>query len=400
MLTESGKVPRAGWRRFVRANVVQLSLVVGNAIAHAVLGWLGVYWFECSWWPWLVTPLCALTGALTLQTCLPDKHVGAFGRVLREALMVYTSSLIIATPLIALCVLPLAFGSELLGPFGRRALVLSSYAAALSLSLWAVVVCRRWVRVTETTIALADLPGALEGYTIAHLSDLHVGSTDSKQVAKNWAALTNRYEPDLIAITGDLVTKGSAFYADVCEVVRELRAPDGVYVCLGNHDLYDACAFQTGLERAGALVLRNRWHSWLRDGARLVVAGVDPGGSLEATLADRPLDGCTVLLAHYPEVFEYTSGWRVELVLSGHTHGGQIGVPWFGDKVNVATLTGQRGRGLVENASSRLFVSAGLGTTGVPFRLGVRPELALLQLRRANGAHDPGRAAESRPPRK
>ena len=211
MLTESGKLPRARWRRFARTNVVQLSLVVGNAIAHAVLGWLGVYWFECSWWPWLVTPLCALTGALTLQTCLPDRHVGDFARVLREALMVYTSTLILATPLIALSVLPLAFGAELLGPFGRRALVLSSYAAALSLSLWAVVVCRRWVRVTETTVALADLPRALEGYTIAHLSDLHVGSTDSKQVAKSWAALTNRYQPDLIAITGADTAEGEVY---------------------------------------------------------------------------------------------------------------------------------------------------------------------------------------------
>lgn len=395
MWTDDGKLERPRWRRFARANIVQLSLVIGNVTAHVVLGWLGAYWFECAWWPWLVAPLCALTGALTLQTCLPDKHVGAFARVLRETLMVYTSTLILATPLIALGVLPLAFDSELLGPVGRRALVLSCYAAAFSLSLWAVVVCRRWVRVTETTIALADLPGALEGYTIAHLSDLHVGSTDSKQVAKSWAALTNRYEPDLIAITGDLVTKGSAFYADVCEVVRELRARDGVYVCLGNHDLYDALAFQKGLESAGVQVLRNRWHSWVRDGARLVVAGVDPGGSLEATLADRPSDGYTVLLAHYPAVFERTQGWGVELVLSGHTHGGQIGMPWFGDKVNVATLTGQRGRGLVENASSRLFVSAGLGTTGVPFRLGVRPELAFLQLRRANSARGPGRAPES-----
>ena len=395
MFTESGQLAPTGWRRFARANIVQLSLVGCNAIAHAVLGWLGVYWFEGGWWLWLVALLAMVTGVLTLQTCLPDRHVGALARVLREALMVYTSTLILATPLIALCALPLALSSDLFAPFVQRAFVLSCYAAAFALSIWAVVVCRRWVRVTQTTIALADLPRALEGYTIAHLSDLHVGSTDSKAVARSWVALTNRYEPDLIAITGDLVTKGSAFYADVCEVVRELRARDGVYVCLGNHDLHDARAFQTGLESAGALVLRNRWHSWLRNGARLVVAGIDPGGSLETTLADRPRDGYTVLLAHYPSVFERTRGWGVELVLSGHTHGGQIGVPWLGDKVNVATLTGQRGRGLVENASSCLFVSAGLGTTGVPFRLGVRPELALLQLRRANGAGGPGCTAES-----
>ena len=115
----------------------------------------------------------------------------------------------------------------------------------------------------------------------------------------------------------------------------------------------------------------------------LIVAGVDPGGPLDVALADRPDDCYTVLLAHYPEVFDKLEGLRVEVVLSGHTHGGQIGVPWLGDKVNVATVMGQRGRGLVERGSSRLFVSAGLGTTGVPFRLGVRPELALLKLRRA-----------------
>ena len=291
-----------------------------------------------------------------------------------------------ATPALLLLALWLGFGFEPPAPLDRRALSLGCYGASLLLSAWAVLVCRRWVRVTRVTVVAAGLPAEFDGYTIAHMSDLHVGSIDSRQVARRWAALANRYEPDLTVITGDLVTKGSAFYADVCAVVAELEARDGVCVCLGNHDLYDARALQQGLERAGALVLRNRWHPLVREGAMLIVAGVDPGGSLEVALSSRPDDCYTVLLAHYPEVFYKLKGLRVELVLSGHTHGGQIGVPWLGDKVNVATVMGQHGRGLVERGSARLFVSAGLGTTGVPFRLGVRPELALLELRRASQA--------------
>lgn len=380
VLTSSGRTAGIGWRRFAKANVVQLSLVIYNGVAHAVLGWVGVSWFGLEWWLWVVAPLCALSGLMTLQTCFPDRHVGGVARALREALMVYTSTLIVATPLMLLVAAALALDTSLGIVQGAA---VSAYGVAFLLSGWAIVVCRRWVRVTETTVAVPDLPAEFDGYTITHLSDLHVGSTDSKEVARSWVALANRCDSDLVAITGDLVTKGSAFYADVCEVVAELRARDGVFVCLGNHDLHDAGALESGLERAGALVLRDRWHSWVRGGARLTVAGLDPGGSLEATLRDRPADGYTVLLAHYPAVFERTRGWDVGLMLSGHTHGGQIGLPWFGDKVNVATLTGQRGRGLVEKEASRLFVSAGLGTTGVPFRVGVRPELARLRLKRA-----------------
>jgi predicted MPP superfamily phosphohydrolase len=366
--------------------VVQLNLVLLNIVAHAVLGWVGVYWFGFAWWPYFVVPLWAVTALLTLQTCFPDKPVGPIAAVLREACMLHSSTVIMATPPLLLLALCLAFGFEAPAPFDRRALSLGCYGASLLLSAWAVLVCRRWVRVTHITVAAVGLPPEFDGYTIAHMSDLHVGSTDSRQVAERWAALANRYEPDLTVITGDLVTKGTAFYADVCAAVAGLEARDGVCVCFGNHDLYQAQALQHGLERVGALVLRNRWHPLVREGATLIVAGVDPGGSLEVALSNRPDDCYTVLLAHYPEVFDKLKGLQVELVLSGHTHGGQIGVPWFGDRVNVATVMGQHGRGLVERGSSRLFVSAGLGTTGVPFRLGVRPELALLELRRASPA--------------
>ena len=383
MFRHNSQLANTRWQRFVRSNVVQLNLVLLNLVAHGVLAWIGFYWFRLAWWPYLVAPLWVVTAVLTLQTCFPDKPVGPIASVLREACMLHSSTLILATPVLWLVALCVALGFEAPAPLDRRALSLGCYGASLFLSAWAVLVCRRWVRVTHVTVAAAGLPQEFDGYTIAHLSDLHVGSTDSRRVAQRWVALANRYEPDLTVITGDLVTKGSAFYAEVCAVVAELEARDGVCVCLGNHDLYDARALEQGLEQVGASVLRNRWSSLQREGAMLIVAGVDPGGPLDVALADRPDDCYTVLLAHYPEVFDKLEGLRVELVLSGHTHGGQIGVPWLGDKVNVATVMGQRGRGLVERGSSRLFVSAGLGTTGVPFRLGVRPELALLKLRRA-----------------
>lgn len=378
------------WRRFAKANVVQLSLVVSNGIAHAVFGWVGVSWFGLGEWTWLV-PLYLVSGKVALDECLPDRRIGPLHRALREVVTLYTSTLIVGTPMVVLLWVAAALGAPVAFVQGAA---LVAYGAALALSGWAIVVCRRWVRVTHTVIAVPELPAEFDGYSITHLSDLHVGSTDSKEVARRWVALANRGEPDLIAITGDLVTKGGAFYTDVCEVVGELRARDGVYVCLGNHDLHDASALQAGLERAGALVLRDRWHVLERGRARLIVAGLDPGGSLQATLGDRPAEGYTLLLAHYPAVFERTHGWGVGLMLAGHTHGGQIGLPWFGDKVNVATLTGQRGRGLVEKGGSRLFVSAGLGTTGVPFRVGVRPELARLELRRAPEAMLVPRATE------
>lgn len=261
-----------------------------------------------------------------------------------------------------------------------------AYAAGVLLSVWAIWIERRFVRIRRMDVAIAGLPPEFEGYRIAQLSDLHVGSFDPKSRALEWVALCNGLSPDLVAVTGDLVTSGRGFYRDVAEALGALRANDGVFVSMGNHDQWNNDELSHLVAEHGPTVLRNSSRIIRRGDAILNVAGIDgriaePSEvvhALEACVANGPI----VLLAHYPWVFNAAARAGVDLLLTGHTHGGQLGVPFFSQRLNLARLTGQRSRGLVRLGKTAMYVNAGLGTTGPPMRLAVPPEIALITLRR------------------
>ena len=267
--------------------------------------------------------------------------------------------------------------------------LLESYAYALGvlLSVWAIWIERRFVRIRRMEIAIADLPPEFDGYRIAQLSDLHVGSFDPKSRALEWVALSNALEPDLVTVTGDLVTSGSGFYRDVAEALSGLRGKDGVFVSMGNHDLWNNDELTRLVTERGPTVLRNASHIIRRGEACLNVAGADgriaTGPQFVGSLAECAAGVPVILLAHYPWVFDSAVAAGVDLILTGHTHGGQLGVPFFGERFNLARLTGQRSRGLVRSGKTSMYVNAGLGTTGPPMRLAVPPEIALITLRRA-----------------
>jgi predicted MPP superfamily phosphohydrolase len=262
---------------------------------------------------------------------------------------------------------------------------LGSYGAALLVAAYGTTLRRRWVRVVHVEVPIAGLSPALDGYRIAQMSDLHIGNFDSKERGLQWAERVNRLEPDLVAVTGDLVTTGTDFYEDVADVIGAVRAPGGVFVSMGNHDQWDPDRLTALIEAKGSVVLRNRWRAVQKDAAVLVVAGVDDRmtgkDDLEATLAARPAHAPTVLLSHYPDFFEDAAARGVDLVLSGHTHGGQIAVPFFARRASLSAIARQARHGLHLKGPSRLYVNAGLGTTGPPFRLGIPPEITLFILR-------------------
>ncbi|MCB9587013.1 MAG: metallophosphoesterase [Polyangiaceae bacterium] len=264
---------------------------------------------------------------------------------------------------------------------------LSAYLMGSAIAAYGVFVRRRWFVVRQLDVVCKDLPQTLEGFRIAHLSDLHIGSFDSTRVGLRWAERVNALKPDLVAVTGDLVTSGTWGYPLAAEVLGALSARRGVFVILGNHDQWNAEKFRMELGAHDLCVLHNAWRAVdLAPGERLVVAGLgDPytqTADLELTLAERPV-GFTVLLSHYPSWAERAVGRGVDLVLAGHTHGGQVGVPFLSRRFNVARAMGQHSRGLVSLGSMQLHVSAGLGTSGLPIRLGVAPEIVILRLKRA-----------------
>jgi predicted MPP superfamily phosphohydrolase len=267
-----------------------------------------------------------------------------------------------------------------------RAALCAAYSLGLALSVWSIWIERRFVRVRRFDVKIANLPAEFDGYTIAQLSDLHVGSFDPKRRALEWARLSNSLSPDLAVVTGDLVTSGTGFYADAADAIAALRANDGVFVSMGNHDQAHNDELSRLIEARGPRVLRNASHIVQRGSAKLVLAGLD--GRIEspadaASVVRQCATGAPfVLLSHYPWTFQAVAAAGADLVLTGHTHGGQLAVPFFSSSLNLARLTRQLSRGLYFSGKTAMYVNAGLGTTGPPMRLAVPPEIALVTLRR------------------
>ena len=251
-------------------------------------------------------------------------------------------------------------------------------------------------------VPVAGLPRALDGVTIAQLSDLHAGSFFSERPMDDAVALVHELHPDLITITGDFVNHDAAEMARITPALRRLKADLGVYGCLGNHDHYARISQVVGQVRATSVDLLINEHRTLAiDGARLHLIGTDNTG-FSQYYADLPraLDGLDthphgeeirILLAHTPTYWD--SHVRpvhadIDLMLCGHTHGGQVGFELGPLRYSLARVAYPRWAGLYDEPRADgqgrqfLYVNRGLGTVGPPLRLGIRPEITLLTLRR------------------
>lgn len=242
-------------------------------------------------------------------------------------------------------------------------------------------------RVRRRAVRIAGLPPELDGYRIGQLSDIHCGPYATEKQVASWVSRLNALELDLVTVTGDLITHGSTYVEAVARALGGLRAKDGAYACMGNHDYFtDGEHLVRQLRRNGLTVLRNEGVVLERNGARLYVAGVDDTWSrrddLNRALAKRPEGVPTVLLAHDPDLFPEAEAQAVELTLSGHTHGGQLGVPGV-PRLSLGRLVTVWAAGLYRRGRSWLYVNRGAGTTGPPARLGAPAELAVITLRRA-----------------
>ncbi|MDY7227753.1 metallophosphoesterase [Hyalangium rubrum] len=259
-------------------------------------------------------------------------------------------------------------------------------AGVLSLGLGADAVLGR-PRLRKRVVRVDGLPAELDGYRIGQISDVHCGPYVSEERVSSWVSRLNALEVDLVAVTGDLITHGSSHVEPVARALGGLRAKDGAFACMGNHDYFtDGEHLVRALERQGLTVLRNRGVVVERGGARLYVAGVDDTWTsrhdLARALAGRPPGAPTVLLAHDPELFPQAQARSVELTLSGHTHGGQLAVPGV-RRLSLARFITRWTAGLYRHGRSWLYVNRGVGTTGPPARLGAPAELAVITLRRA-----------------
>ncbi len=262
-------------------------------------------------------------------------------------------------------------------------------ALALLVSLSGLANARRVARVVEVAVAIPGLPRALDGFTIAQLSDIHVGPTIKAPQVRAMVARVNALRPDLIAVTGDVVDGSVARLAAHTAPLGELRARHGAWLVTGNHEYYAGVqAWIAEFERLGLRCLLNAHAVLEHDGARLVLAGVtdaqaqafDPAHRSDAFKA---IDGAPagvprILLAHQPRSLHDAARAGFDLQLSGHTHGGQFW-PWNLFVGLQQPLTA----GLHRIGALQVYVSRGTGYWGPPKRFGAPSEITRIRLRAA-----------------
>ena len=253
---------------------------------------------------------------------------------------------------------------------------------------------RAHIVVRRVEVWLERLPEAMDGLTIAQLSDLHYDPHFSAGVIRKGVEIVAGLKPDLIALTGDFVTvpvhrrvdpRAAEKAAPCAELLAPLKAPLGVYAVLGNHDSHADPGIVTGaLSDRGIRVLQNDAIPLEHNGGRIWLAGVGDVltgfARLEEALKPIPSSEATVLLAHEPDFADDAARHPVDLQLSGHSHGGQVRLPLLGALI-LPDMGRKYPRGLRKVGRTALYTNIGLGTIVVPMRVLAPPEVTLLTLR-------------------
>ncbi len=365
-----------------------------------VVGPIGVYagnWFFASWTyrrrlaqqPIGVLARCYYAVALTSMFCAVFLIVtGAAWLAVKTALGALTAEALTTHTVVAVDSW-LDVGCRWLANAGM-ALIALAFAYGYTLG-------QARVRVSRLRLSLPCCHPALDQLCIIHISDTHIGHNLGHEELAGFVTRINELRPDILCITGDIMDSPLADCERALPILARLHARFGVFAILGNHD------HRAGADRVAAALRRLTAFTVLRDqhvtidieGHPLHIVGLDDRGYdcargvprlpyLAAVLAAIPPDEPVLLLSHRPDVFSQAAAGGVALTLSGHTHGGQIGVPWFDGRTrNLAQLLTAFDRGLYERDGCYLYVNCGLGVTGQRIRLSTPREITVIQVQRA-----------------
>jgi predicted MPP superfamily phosphohydrolase len=241
---------------------------------------------------------------------------------------------------------------------------------------------------TETEVFIPGLPRAFDGFRVAQLSDVHHSSLVPLAEVRRAVALTQSAKTDAIVLTGDYTTKERRYIEPCAEELSKLTAPAGVWAVLGNHDHNtNGLATRRALEQRGVNVMTNVNTRLVRGGEELQLVGIDDW-SWNQTDWEQAFKGVdrkrpSLLLSHQPRVLDLPQTEGVSLILSGHTHGGQVRLPIVGSPAALMGEDFKYLRGRFNRDGKQLYVTRGTGVIGLPVRIGARPEVAVLRLRRA-----------------
>ena len=283
----------------------------------------------------------------------------------------------------------LAFASSQALERWTEASAIAVIAATFAITLVGYAMARRVARVVEVDVPVEGLHASLEGFTIAQISDLHVGPTIKRPFVEKVVERVNRLRVDMVAITGDLVDGTVRELSHHTEPLGSLESRHGTYVVTGNHEYYSgAHSWIRELRRLGASVLLNEHVVLDHEGASLTVAGVtdwsahhfDPSHRSDPRAAAHgaPEGATRVLLAHQPRSARHAADAGYHLQLSGHTHGGQFW-PWNLFVPLQQPITA----GLERVGRMWIYVSRGTGYWGPPMRFGIPSEITRIRLIRA-----------------
>jgi len=380
-------------------------VILARFLAYQIAAWcvLAIVTRELGWGAPIVVALIALYTTIPLLLFVKWRgwpfYPGAVFRVLVVRAVLYSQLLLpfAAAAAVLGMLIGIPFGHSLL--FGR--LASSAVVGATALVLLAGYFGSRRLVVREVDASVPGLPAAFDGVRIAQISDLHVGPQTSRRFLARVAATVTQAEPDIIAVTGDVVDDRAEDVPWYAAAFATLEAPLGVYIIPGNHDIYagwDAVA-RSLRQRTTATILVNDARMVERRGARLAIVGTgDPAAARRAigtpnenaapdvdrTLATVPAGTTTVAFAHNPALWPGLAQRGVSLTLSGHTHWGQFALPRLGWSLASPFL--EHAMGGHRAGDALLYINPGTGYWGIPFRLGAFPEITIVRLKAAEEA--------------
>ncbi|MDQ0860416.1 metallophosphoesterase [Bacillus sp. V2I10] len=246
----------------------------------------------------------------------------------------------------------------------------------------------RLIQTTEVEISSTKLPSSFSGVKIVQFSDIHLSEEYSINQLVKIVNKINQLSPDVIFFTGDLIDKPNqyGYLHQISPVLRRLKAPLGKYAIYGNHDHggYGTAVYETIMKDSNFKLLKNRGERIsLLDGSSVFVAGIDDmmlgRPDFDQTFTDASSRLFTILLAHEPDAALEAKQFSVDLQLSGHSHGGQVQLPFYGPLIT-PPFASVYTEGLYDVDSMKLYVNRGLGTTRLPYRFFSVPEITVFTL--------------------
>lgn len=295
--------------------------------------------------------------------------------------------------------IPGATASDPPSPDRRRLLeraVVALSAAPFMAAGYGLLYGRFNVEVTRHRIRLARLPKAFEGFHIAQLSDIHISPFMPADEIRRCVTLVNELRADLVVLTGDYLADDRQAQGEVVQALSGLRAPYGVFGCLGNHEIYTETedSITRLFATEGIRILRQERAPIQSGGEMLNLIGIDyqslrfstdhSGHDVDQYLAGNEKlvmpEVVNILLSHNPNTFDRAAELGIDLTLAGHTHGGEFEFIHRG--VSLTRIETRYISGWFEKPGGQLYVNRGIGTTGFPIRFGARPEITVLELAR------------------